>query len=269
MDKDNNYAVVATRRIENASEFSIRRVIPSDDGEHPYEFLIGYRGDETKQNERRSSITVSAANIQMGSIARYLNTPVNFLGSNPGPLHLQYEVAERKSRLTLQSRLVKEYSPVDTRTWTSGGDLFFINCSRRKLKRDGYICVKRTRQQRLITACVPSVKSNFEPNTWMLFRLLPASYRDDKLSRHEANDEVDDSEEEEYKIAFGSDTPEEVRQTHLAPPKPGKGGASGRSHIDTSGGSIPQPGREVEIPDLSASPTTDPTRVKPATTTAL
>ena len=101
----------------------------------------------------------------------------------------------------------------------------------------------------------------------MLFRLLPASYRDDK--RHEARDEVDDSEDEEYKIAFGSDTPEEVHQSHLAPPKPGKSGASGRSHIDTSGGSIPQPGREVEIPELRASPTTDPTRVKSATTTAL
>ena len=266
MNKDDNYAVEATRRIENASEFY---VIPSDDGEHPYEFLIGYRGDETKQPER-SSITASAlANTQMGPIPRYLNSPVNFHGNNTGPLHLHYEVQERKSRLTLQSRLVKEYSPVDTRTWTSGGDLFFINCSRRKFKRDGYICVKSTRQQRLITACVSSVTSNDERNTWMLFRLLPASYRDDKRSRHEAEDEVDDSEEEEYKIAFGPETPEEVHRSHLAPPKPGKSGASGRRHVDTSGGTIPQPGREVDLPELSASPTSDPTRVKPITTTAL
>lgn len=266
MNKDDNYAVEATRHIENASEFY---VIPSDDGKHPYEFLIGYHGDETKQNEK-SSLTVSAlATMQVGPIARYLNTPVNLFGENAGPLHLYYEVQERKSRLTLQSRLVKEYSPVDTRTWTSGGDLFFINCSRRRFKRDGYICVKSTRQQRLVTACVSSVKSNNERNTWMLFRLLPASYRDNKGSRHEADDEVDDSEEEEYKIAFGSETPEEVRRSHLAPPKLRKSGASGRRHVDTSGGTIPQPGREVDLPELSASPTSDPTRVKPITTTTL
>lgn len=265
MNKDDNYAVEATRRIENASEFY---VIPSDDGEHPYEFLIGYRGDETKQSEKSLTTVSGLAKVQVGPIARYLNTPVNFYGENAGPLHLYYEVQERQSRLTLQSRLVKEYSPVDTRTWTSGGDLFFINCSRRKFKRDGYVCVKSIRQQRLVTACVSSVKCNNEPNIWMLFRLLPASYRDENRSRHEAEDEVDDSEEEEYKIAFGSETPE-VHRSHLAPPKPGTTGASGRRHVDTSGGTIPQPGREVDLPELSASPTIDPTRVKPITTTAL
>jgi len=250
--------VEATQKVENASLFY---VIPKDDGVHPYDFIIGYYGD--KQLTRMPS-TLSLHDKQVESVPRYLNAPVNIVGVNPGPLHLQYEVQEKRSRLTLLSRLVKGYSPVDTKAWVSGRDLFFINCARRTWKKDGYICVKQItvpgQQQRLITACVSSVKNNNERDLWMLFRLLPASYRDTTSLHGEADGE---EEEKEYKIAFGSATPEQKPQSQPAAPKPGRShphhprtenSISGRRNFNTSGGTIPPPGGGVDLPELSHPP---------------
>ena len=266
MNKDDNFAIEATRKVENASLFY---VIPSDDGDHPYEFIIGYYGDEPTQPLTPISAASSLGKTRVEPVARYLSAPVNIAGENSGPLHLQYEVQEKRSRLTLLSRLVKGYSPVDTRAWVSGRDLFFINCARRAWRKDGYVCVKlitgRGQQPRLITACVSSVKSNNEHNLWMLFRLLPASYRDNEPQQDDS--EVDGEEEEireeneDFEIAFGSETPKQKPRSRLAVPKPGS------SHLDTSGGTIPVPGRGVELPELP--PTSDPTRVRIATTTPL
>jgi len=130
VNEDDNFAVEATQKVENASLFY---VIPKDDGVHPYDFIIGYYGD--KQLTRMPS-TLSLHDKQVESVPRYLNAPVNLAGENPGPLHLQFAVQEKHIRLTLHSRLVKKYSPVDTRAWVSGRDLCFINCSHRKWKRE-------------------------------------------------------------------------------------------------------------------------------------
>ena len=278
MNRDDNFAIEATRKVENASLFY---VIPNDDGDHPYEFIIGYYGDRPSQPVTPFSVS-PLGKTQLEPVARYLSAPVNIVGQNPGPLHLQYEVQEKRSRLTLLSRLVKGYSPVDTRAWVSGRDLFFINCARRTWKKDGYVCVKlitgRGQQPRLITACVSSVKSNNDRNLWMLFRLLPASYRDNAPQHgdlHGMEEEITE-EEEDFEIAFGSDTPEEKPRSRLAVPKPGRSrphpprtedSIGGRTHLDTSGGTIPPTGRGIDLPELSHSPTADPTRVRFDTTT--
>ena len=256
VNKDNNYAVEATRKVENASLFY---VIPNDDGAHPYEFIIGYYGDVPSQPGKALSAVSPPGKTEVEPIARYLNAPVNIVGENPGPLHLQYEVQEKRSRLTLLSRLVKGYSPVDTKAWVSGRDLFFINCARRTWKKDGYICVKQItgwgQQPRLTTACVSSVKSNNERDLWMLFRLLPASYRDNVPTSGEVDGREEEirEEDEEFEIAFGSETPEEKPRSRLAIPKPGRSHPhhprtedriSGRRDLDTSGGTIPPPVEE-------------------------
>ena len=276
VNKADKFAVEATRKVDDASLFY---VFPSDSGAHPYEFIIGYYGDEPNQPATSLSTVSPLGKTQIEPVACYLNAPVNIVGENSGPLRLQYEVQEKCSRLTLLSRLVKGHSPVDTKAWVSGRDLFFINCARRTWKKDGYICVKQItvpgQQPRLITACVSSVKHNNERDLWMLFRLLPASYRDTTSLHGEADGE---EEEKEYKIAFGSDTPEQKPRSQPAAPKPGRShphhprtenSISGRRNFDTSGGTIPPPGGGVDLPELSHTPTSDPTQVRSATTTPL
>ena len=179
VNPDNNYAVEATRDIKQASAFF---VFPNEDGGHPYEFNIGYYDDDRKVRKRKASI-LSASCPGVDPIPRYLHTPVNIIGGNFGPLHMKNYMLECQSRLTLHSRLLKHYNPVDITPWVSGRDTFFINCARRRVKRDGYICVKLVTGQRggrpeLRTGCVPTKTRHNERNTWMLFRLLPISLRD-------------------------------------------------------------------------------------------
>ena len=65
---------------------------------------------------------------------------------------------------------------VDLTTWTLSRDVFFINCSRRKFRRDGYLCVKEGLESgSLSVSCVPSLKEHNDLDTFMLFRLLPSS----------------------------------------------------------------------------------------------
>lgn len=277
MNEDDNFAVEATQKVENASLFY---VIPKDDGVHPYDFIIGYYGD--RQLTRMPS-TLSLQDKQVESVPRYLNVPVNLAGENPGPLHLQFAVQEKHSRLTLHSRLVKKYSPVDTRTWVSGRDLCFINCSHRKWKRDGYICVKLTidqgQQPRLITACVSSVKKSNERNLCMLFRLLPASYRDVPLKSKVKGEEQENTEEEEdfengpekllsrlvlLKPKRSSSHLQEDSSSYLQEDR-----ISGQRHLDTTGAAIPSPVAGLDLPELSVSPASGPTRVTFATTPSL
>ena len=72
----------------------------------------------------------------------------------------------------------------DLTGWTLSRDVFFINCSRRKFQRDGYLCVKAAQRGRhrihsdfFHTACVPSLKEHNDVDKFMLFRLLPSSVR--------------------------------------------------------------------------------------------
>ena len=287
VNSDRDYAVEATRNIRNASLFY---VIPNDDGENPYEFVLGYLGDNRSLLKRATSTLTPLSKAQVQGLHRYLNARVSVSGGNPGPLHLQHHITESDSRLTLQNRLMKKSKPVDTAAWVQGRETFFINCARRRLKRDGYICVKaiQTRGQvELITACVPSTSFHNDRNTWMLFRLLPGSYRDKPGALTTNTDEVD-----KYDRAVGKDIlylgpskrtdPSGDETTHVhgavrsdrsSAMEPGDTSDTSRllasqKHIDTSSVTFPPAGAEVPLSELSSHQDTDPTKTE-ITTSAI
>ena len=168
---------------EDAAAASLFYIFPNEDGKHPYEFILAFYGDGKSAVKRTSSTLIPDTSHTVDPIPRYMSAPVNVLGYNAGPLKLSFTASHSSSRLTLHSRLVKEYTPIDIKNWVNGKEAFFLNCARRLMKRDGYVCVKR--QQRgnrhsLTTACVPSTSSHDETSTWMLFRLLHHSIREQK-----------------------------------------------------------------------------------------
>ena len=163
---------------EDAAAASLFYIFPNEDGKHPYEFILAFYGDGRSAVKRATSTLIPDTSHIVDPIPRYMSAPVNVLGYNAGPLKLSFTASHSSSRLTLHSRLVKDYTPIDIKNWVNGKEAFFLNCARRLMKRDGYVCVKRQRQHRLTTACVPSTSSHDETNTWMLFRLLHRSIRD-------------------------------------------------------------------------------------------
>ena len=163
-----NFTVRGTR---NAQEASLFFITPSETGSHPYEFHIAYMGDDHLQST--PTLSQKALNV----IPRYLNANVSAFGTNSGPLRLEYHVSGH-SRLLLFERVADKKGPSSIQTWVQGQDMFFINCARRWMKRDGYIAVKQNDEEEWITCCVARRSSHDDTNTFLLFRLLPASYRD-------------------------------------------------------------------------------------------
>ncbi|CAI8056087.1 hypothetical protein GBAR_LOCUS30553 [Geodia barretti] len=128
-----NYEIYGTSNPQNASLFFI---ISSDSGQHPHEFHIAYKGDNRHVLKKRVSSLTPFSQRTVEAIPRYLDAVVSIFGSNPGPLQLVYHVSER-SRLLLYRRIANEKGPISLSTWTQGDDVFFINCARRSMKRDG------------------------------------------------------------------------------------------------------------------------------------
>ena len=174
---DDDYTVRATSNPQNASLFFI---ISSDSGSHPYEFHIAYMGDNQHRFKKRVSSLTPLNQKSVQAIPRYLNAEVSAFGHNHGPLRLEYHVSDR-SRLLLFGRVENKDGPISAETWTQGRDMFFINCARRRMKWDGYVAVRRHRrhgEEEWITSCYPRRRDHNERSVFMLFRLLPASYRD-------------------------------------------------------------------------------------------
>ena len=173
-----NYEIYGTSNPQNASLFFI---ISSDSGRHPYEFHIAYKGDNHHVLKKRVSSLTPNSQRAVEAIPRYLDAEVSIFGTNPGPLQLVYHVSER-SRLLLYGRIANEKGPISPSTWMQGNDMFFINCARRRMKRDGYIAMRRHRRNgeiEWVSACFPTRSSHNDRRRFMLFRLLPASLRDD------------------------------------------------------------------------------------------
>ena len=173
---------------------------------------------------------------------------------------------ESQSRLTLHNRLLKHYNPVDIAPWMDGRKVFFINCARRRARRDGYICVRLVTSRRrgrpeLKTGCVPTKRSHNERDTWMLFRLLPVSLRDKpavpagdhnepdvqsdvdvELKRYGALDHTPKPREKSSGAAVhfesGSDIPKLLPNT-------------GGKQLNKTTEPIPFPGASVELPELA------------------
>lgn len=177
IDKEANYSAVATGNISKASLFYI---VPTDDGGNPNEFLIMLCGDKEKKATLDRSLS-SPNSFHLNPVGRYLAAPINSFGKNNGPLLMKDTVDQSKCRFCLHSRLThhRQYrTAVNIQDWTRSKDVFFINCARRKFKIDGYLCVnQRKAGGSCVTACVSSPKKHNNSDTYMLFRLLPASVR--------------------------------------------------------------------------------------------
>ena len=207
MESNNGYAIEGTRDIKRASPFYI---LGTEDS-HPYDFVIAYRGENYDSERKKSRQTLTATGQPaLEPVCRYLLTPVNVFGRNSGPLRLHYHAEESHSRLTLQGRLTKGGGAVDLTDWVDGKDVFFINCAQRLMKRDGYVCMKaQGRRQNLhyTTACVARKSDHNDCDTWMLFRLIPLSYRSssEKARGLAADGNKEDGELEEYDRVLGMD----------------------------------------------------------------
>ena len=163
-----DFQVVATSKIEDSSDFFISS---NEDGDSPYEFSIMYMAPSPLEERG------------IKPIARYLYAPVNSFGRNAGPLGLRLDAKDTKTKLTLHSRRVHHYLPVDTKDWINSKDIFYLNCKQRAVKKNGYICVKRAPRESgvdedYLTCCVPTIKKHNElKDHFMLFRLIRAGKR--------------------------------------------------------------------------------------------
>ena len=116
-------------------------------------------------------------------------------GRNNGPLCMSDTVSDESSRFVLHSRIIhNKVSPVSISTWTSGTEMFYINCSRRKRKINGYLAMKRVRRRgaadTYITACMSNRKYHNNTSVHMLFQLVPMYMVTDEVEA-EVGEEVE------------------------------------------------------------------------------
>ena len=206
--------VLATRDASQASRFF---VAPTDDGHNRYEFHLVHYGDGCplkKELYRRSSGFSHFDSFEVQPIASYLSASLNMFGKNDGPLVMKDSAEEEECRFVLHHRLSRQKSRAtafDLATWTSSRDIFYINCSRRSFKRDGYLVVKwDEKSDSFITACVSSIKDNSNSDTYMLFRLLPESVRNQEPTAHKRSTSVMIKNKELSKLSKLDDQEEEI-----------------------------------------------------------
>ena len=151
---------MATEDCKKAAHFYI---IQDEDQHKMNEFLIGYYRDNKRQK---------------GHIAYFLEAPVSFFGFNNGPLHVKQTVKEEKCQFVLHNSLNKDSSPAVSvsNNWIARNEGCYINCSRRKYARDGYLVVKRHEEPMdtitYMTACYPSTSYHNDDDTYMFFELI-------------------------------------------------------------------------------------------------
>ena len=186
-------SVVACDNIKEASQFYI---LPTDSKGHPYEFYIAYF-DNISPTPKSSG---SDINSTLGSIARYLQAPCNMRGTNKGPLYACHHGTQDNCRFAIHSRLVSGKAvPLALPSWTSGRDIFFINCLGRKRRIDGYLCVRQSQGSKYITSCVSGTSAHNGHSIFMLFRLLPGSYSEEEnAGKNSANGNDPINEASEY-----------------------------------------------------------------------
>uniref|UniRef100_A0A1X7V9S8 Uncharacterized protein n=1 Tax=Amphimedon queenslandica TaxID=400682 RepID=A0A1X7V9S8_AMPQE len=188
------HAVKATSEVAKATHFQI---IPSDDKYN--EFYIAYH-EEKARVLRRRRYSVLAGDDPGSTAALYLDAPVSVRGRNNGPLYMSDTVSDESSRFVLHSRIIhNKVSPVSISTWTNGTEMFYLNCSRRKRRIDGYLAIKRVRQrgndqEQFITACMSSRKFHNNTSVFMLFQLIPSYLVKDETEENEEAKEGEDKE---------------------------------------------------------------------------
>ena len=198
MNKDHDYALEGTININKASTFYI---VPSD-GSHPNEFMMVYYEDRAYTRSRMLRRGSSSLNVHLEvairPMPRYLKADANVTGKNTGPITMDMKVDETCARLVLQSRILSKKHQVvmDMTSWVTGRDAYFIRCARRRFKKEGFLCVKFKPSQDRVPPyrlkIVQSTDNHNDENKFMLFRLLPATLK--QQIKPEAEEVSDDSQ---------------------------------------------------------------------------
>ncbi len=158
---------------DEASPFYI---ISTEDKLHPADFFIAYYG-EKEMNEK----SFRSQEYKRPSLPLYLAAKSNVLGYCEGPLIVKDSVEIAQARFCLHSRV--QYSsymcpstPVSWNTWLEG-EKFYINCSNRSFRVNGYIAMKQESKKQnsgstYKTVTVPLIKDPRDCKEFgMLFQL--------------------------------------------------------------------------------------------------
>lgn len=247
VNRDEEHHLINVGATTNRAAASFFYIFSNDDGVHPYEFRIGWSSDGEKHLLKRTRSTLRPDTPgHLEPLFRFLDARVSTFGNNPGPLHLKSELHSSHSRLTLHNRVIGDNkAPIDTRVWGYGNKEFFINCARRRYKRDGFIAVKRISvrtapgriEERYVTMCLPHEKFHNEQNVWMLFRLYPAQLRNVKaedISGAEVKSLLEEELDEEFEGLFGKISKLPILNLVLPQRRPTSESRSG--HMETQGG---------------------------------
>ena len=202
------HAVGATTDAFKATHFQI---IPSD--EKYNEFYIAYH-EEKSRVLRRRRYSVFNGSEPGSTVAMYLDAPTTLLGHNNGPLYMSDTVSDESSRFVLHNRIIhNKVAPAAINTWTSGNDMFYIKCSRKKLRLNCYLalkCVRQRGQDTYITACLGSKKCHNDSSVFMLFQLIPSH-----LVKDETDNEDMTKEDIEKKIFMPDQLEQADKKDHI------------------------------------------------------
>ena len=139
--------------------------------------MISYYGEDKDVLMKPKGTLDPMSKIEpLADLPRYLDGPVSLFGYNYGPLEVKPNVKEENASFVLHNRVFQEYQPEAVNSWELGEE-FYINCSRRRFRWNGYLAVKKVNVDDFITAIVPSQDKHDGVNTFLLFRLMPIEYK--------------------------------------------------------------------------------------------
>ena len=163
--------MIAVSSKTNASKFYVKA---SNNAKHPDEFYICYFDVDLSEHRKiRPHDQFDKTKEYVEPIPRYLQTPIDMLGHNPGPLKLGYHIKSRNTRLVLVNAVRSHRQPpVSLSVWMSGREMCFIQCARRR-QRKGYIAVTMDQfRTGYHTCCVHSKCNESQPSSFMLFQIV-------------------------------------------------------------------------------------------------
>ena len=174
---DDTKKVIATPNVESASIFFLSS---TDDKDIPQEFMISYYGeDKNVLMKPKGALDQLSKEESLAPLPCYLDGPVSIFGYNSGPLQLKPNVKEENARYVLHNRVFEGYHPATVKSWEQGEE-FYINCSRRRYRWQGYVAVKKTNTTDFMTTIVRYRNKHNGVDMWLLFRLMPVELKSQK-----------------------------------------------------------------------------------------
>ncbi len=210
VSKEDN-TVYGTTRLAEASSFHI---ITTGDSKYPSEFFImHWQGNRQQLTNVNDPVVRSQA--KMTNLPLYLTTNTGIFGQSEGPLQLKSTVLTNQARFCLHSRVQSTFAcmmclstPVSLSDWIEG-EQFYINCSRRAFKIDGYVAMKKLDQEGEVqktyqykTVTLPSISDPSSSTEGMLFRLQRSPEIDRSLKKETSKtvNPTDDTEKSMKKL---------------------------------------------------------------------